>query len=253
MLSDETSDEPASRHARYLDRPITAAPETPAPPGTVQLPASPRPAGGASSDSPEFAPQPQRNRPSPLPTLGRALRRRPRLAAAATILVLALTAAGTIDAGAQAVPIIARTIPERRHRRATIPAPIPPTIPHVAIDTRRQPTQARRPTSRRQAHPKRHRHSVTGPAPATDAATQQSGGSSQAQAPSYTPVSAVHSQTPTSQPSSTSGSSAAPTHTADKLKRHLHAGVEGNAEVARHRSRHMRLPVTRTRPTPTGR
>ena len=212
VLSDETGDEPTSRHARYLDRPITAAPETPVPPGTVQLPASPRPAGGASSDSPEFAPQAQRDRPSPLPTIGRTLRRRPRRAAAATILVLALTAAGTTTLGAGSSDHRAHN-PRTTASRATISAPISPTIPHVAIDTRRQPTQARRPTSRRQAHPKRHRHSVTGPAPATDAATQQSGGSSQAQAPSYTPVSAVHSQTPTSQPSSTSGSSAAPTHT----------------------------------------
>ena len=212
VLGGDTSEELASRDARHLDRPITAAPETPVAPGTVQLPASLRPAGGASSDSPEFAPQAQRDRPSPPPTLGRTLRRRPRRAAAATILVLALTAAGTTTLGAGGSDHRAHN-PRTTASRATISVPISPTVPGVAIDTRHQPSQARRPTSRHQAHPKRHRHSVTGPAPATDAATQQSGGSSQAPAPSYTPVSAVHSQTPTSQPSSTSGSSVAPTHT----------------------------------------
>ena len=213
VLSDNTSDELASRDARYLGPPITAAPETLTPPGTGQLPASPRSACGASSGSPEFAPQPQRNRSTRLPTLGRALRRRPRLAAAATILVLALTAAGTTTLGAGGSDYRAHNPRTTALAGATTSVPISPTIPRVAIDTRRQPTQTKRTTSRRQAQPKRHRHSVTDPAPATDAATQQSGGSSQAQTPSYTPVSAVHSQTPTSQPSSTSGSSAAPTHT----------------------------------------
>ena len=144
-------------------------------PGTVQLPASPRPASGASSGSPEPASQPQRNRSRPLPT--------PRQDAPQA------TATGRRRdhprarahrrrgdrAGAQAAPTIARTIPERRHRGATIPAPIPPTIPRVAIDTRRQPARAKRTTSRRQAHARRHRHSVAASAPATDAATQQSG------------------------------------------------------------------------------
>ena len=212
VLGDDTSEELASRDARHLDRPITAAPETRVPPGTVQLPASLRPAGGASSDSPEFAPQPQRNRPTRLPTLGRALRRRPRLAAAVTILVLALTAAGTIALAADGRDHRAHNPQTTASAGAKIPTPFRSTISHVAIDTGRQPTHARRTTSRRRAHAKRHRHSVTVAKPATDAVTQQSGGSSQAQTPSYTLVSAVHSQTPTSQPSSTSGSSAAPTH-----------------------------------------
>ncbi len=213
VLSDDTSEELASRDARNLDRPITAAPETPVPPGTVQLPASPRPAGGASSDSPEFAPQPQRNRPTRLPTLGRAPRRRPRLAAAVTILVLALTAAGTIALAADGRDHRAHNPQTTASTGAKIPTPFRSTISHVAIDTGRQPTHARRTTSRRQAQAKRHRHSVTVAKPATDAVTQQSGGSSQAQTPSYTPVSAVHTQTPTSEPSPTSDSSAAPTHT----------------------------------------
>ncbi|MGH2887584.1 MAG: hypothetical protein ACRDPA_33610 [Solirubrobacteraceae bacterium] len=122
--------------------------------------------------------------------------------------MLAVTAAGTIALGAGGPDHRAHN-PRTTASRATISVPIQPTIPHVAIDTRR----AGRTTSRRQTHPKPHRHSGIAPAPVTDAATQQSGGSSQAQTPSYTPVSAVHSQTPASQPSSTSGSSAAPTHT----------------------------------------
>ncbi len=212
VLGDDTSDELASPDARCLDRPNTAAPEHHVRPGTVQLPARPRPASGPSSGSPQPASQPQRNRPSPLPTLGRALRGRPRLAAAATILALAIPAAAAMTLRA-VVPDHRAHNPRTTASRATIPTPIPPTIPRVANDTRRQPARSKPTTSRRQGEPRRHRHSVTGPAPATDAATQQSGGSSQAPAPSYTPVSAVHSQTPTSQPSSTSGSSAAPTHT----------------------------------------
>ena len=203
----------ASRDARYLDRPITAAPETSRRPE----PCSSRRARDQPAEQAR-APQSSRHNPNAtvpasLPTLGRTLRRRPRLAAAATILVLALTAAGTTTLGAGGSDHRAHNPRTTASAGATISAPISPTIPHVAIDTRRQPARAKRTTSRRRAHAKRHHHSVAAPAPATDAATQQSGGSSQAQAPSYTPVSAVHSQTPTSEPSSTSGSSAAPTHT----------------------------------------
>ena len=212
VLNDETSDEPASRDARCLDRPNTAAPEHHVRPGTVQLPARPRPASGPSSGSPQPASQPQRNRPSPLPTLGRALRGRPRLAAAATVLALAVPAAAAMTLRAVGPDHRARN-PRTTASRATIPTPIPPTIPRVANDTRRHSARSKPTTSRRQGDSRQHHRSVAARAPATDAATQQSGGSSQTQTPSYTPVSAVHSQTPTSEPSSTRGSSAAPTHT----------------------------------------
>ena len=216
VLNDETSDEPAGNDARGLERPIAAASDHPTPPRRVQLlgglPARPRPASGPSSGSPQPASRRQRNRPSSLPTLGRALGGRPRLVAAATILALALPAAAAMTLRAVGPDHRAHN-PRTTASRAAIPTPIPPTIPRVANDTRRQPARSKPTTSRRQGESRQHHRSVAARAPATDAVTQQSGGSSQAQTPSYTPVSAVHTQTPTSEPSSTSGSSAAPTHT----------------------------------------
>jgi len=216
VLSDETGDEPTSNDARCLDPRITAAPAHPARPETVPLltgaPARPRPASRASSGSPQLASRRQPIRPRPLPTLGRALRGRPRLAAAATILVLGLTTAGMMTLGAGSPDHRAHN-PRTTASRATIPTPLPPTIPRVANDTRRRPARTKRTTSRRRGDSRQHPRSVTAHAPANDAATQQSAGPSQTQTPTYTPVSAVHSQTPASEPSSTSGSSAAPAQT----------------------------------------
>ena len=207
----------------------------------------------------EQARAPQSSRHSPnatvparLPTLGRTLRRRPRLAAAATILVLALTAAGTTTLGAGGSDHRAhnpRTTASRRHdlsahltdhpaRRYRHP---PPTHPGQAHD---QPppgsTQATPPLGHRPRAGDRRR----------DATVRRvlAGTDPELHAGERRPLAIADQSALVNQ-----RQQRRPDPHADKLKRHLHAGVEGNAESTRHRSRHMRLPVTRTRPTPTGR
>ena len=199
------------------------------------------------------APQPQRNRPSPLPTLGRALRRRPRLAAAATILVLALTAAADDDAGAQAVRPsraqspnngIARHDPDAdpdRPSRASLSTPAAnPPRPGATTSRRQGAPQATPPLGHRPRAGDRRRHATIRRVLAGTGAELHAG---ERRPLANADQSALVNKRQQRRPDP---------H-ADKLKRHLHAGVEGNAESARHRSRHMRLPVTRTRPTPTGR
>jgi hypothetical protein len=201
VLSDETG----STDARHSDRPITAAPDQPTPAGIAPLPAS-----GASPGSPEPASRPQRNHSRLLAAPRRTLRRRPRLATGAAILMLALTAAGAIALAAGSRDHRARS-PRTTASGATIPTRTAPSIPHVAIDAR-QPTRARRTANRRQSHARRHHLSVTASAPATVAVTHESGRTSQPQTSSYTPASAVHSQSsPSERPPTTSGTQA-PTH-----------------------------------------
>ena len=209
VLSDETG----NRDARRSDRPITAAPDHPTPAGTAPIPGSPArplPASGASPGFPELAPRPESNHSRLLAAPRRTLRRRPRLATGAAILMLALTAAGAIALAAGDRDHRARS-PRTTASGATIPTRTTPSVPHVAIDAR-QPTRARRTTNRRRSHARRHHRTVTASAPATVAATQESGRTSQPQTSSSTAASAVHSQPPPSERPSTSSGTPPPNH-----------------------------------------
>ena len=201
VLGDETG----STDARHSDRPITAAPDQPTPAGIARLPAS-----GASPGSPKPASRPQRNHSRLLAAPRRTLRRRPRLATGAAILMLALTAAGAIALVAGDRGHRARS-PRTTASGAIIPTRTAPSIPHVAIDAR-QPTRARRTSNRRQSHARRHHLSVAASAPATVAVTHESGRTSQPQASSYTPASAVRSQPSPSERPATNGGTQAATH-----------------------------------------
>ena len=151
VLSDETGNEDV-----HSDRPIAAAPDHPtllpaAPlPGT--LPARPLPASEATSGSPAHTSRSRRDRSRLLPSPRTTLRRRPRLATGAAILVLALTAATAIALTAGGRDHRARDPRTTASAGATNSAPIPPTIRHVAINAARQPARAKRRTNRRQPH-----------------------------------------------------------------------------------------------------
>ena len=219
----------------------------------MQLPASPRPASGASSGSPEPAPRrptrpsqtaPDTRQDAPQATATSHRRDHPRARAHRR---------RDDRAGRRRLAIIARTIHERRHRRATISVPISPTIParRYRHPPPTHPGQAhdQPPAGSRQATPPlghrpragdRRRHATIRRVLAVTDPELHAGERRPLANPDQRALVNKRQQRRTDP------------HAA-KLKRHLHAGVEGNAEVARHRSRHMRLPVTRTRPAPTGR
>ena len=211
VLSDETGNEDV-----HSDRPIAAAPDHPALlpaaplPGT--LPARPLPASEATSGSPAHTSRSRRDRSRLLPSPRTTLRRQPRLATGAAILMLALTAATAIALTAGGRDHPARDPRTTASAGATNSVSIPPTIRHVAINAARQPARAKRRTNRRQPHVRRHHRSVAASAPATVAATHASGGTTHSQASSYTPTSAAYSHTPPSERPPTSSGTPAPTH-----------------------------------------
>ena len=212
VLSDETG----STDARHSDRPITAAPDhptlLPAAPLRGTLPARPLAASEATSGSPAHTSRSRRDRSRLLPSPRTTLRRRPRLATGAAILMLALTAATAIALTAGGRDHPARDPRTTASAGATNSVSIPPTIRHVAINAAGQPARAKRTTSRRQPHVRRHHRSVAASAPATVAATHASGGTTHSQASSYTPTRVAYSQPPPSERPPTSSGTPAPTH-----------------------------------------